>query len=68
MRLRAAIYAGTFAEDRKKSPRERGNGGKRNARVYAREEKEREGETKLTLYGGGGGLKLKKGQSKRDPG
>lgn len=39
MRLRSAIYADTSAEDRKKSPRERQNGGKRNTRAYTRERK-----------------------------
>jgi len=55
MRLSSTIYADTSAVDRKKSPRERRNGGKRNTRVYAREE------TKLWM-----GLKLKKGRRKRD--
>ena len=53
MRLRSTIYADTSAVDRKKSPRERRNGGKRNTRVYERRQN------------CGRGLKLKKGRRKR---
>lgn len=55
MRLRSTIYADTSAEDRKKSPRERQNGGKRNARVCVSER----GDKTLRM-----GLKLKKGNER----